>query len=301
MPSDKKNKQYETEWHFNFEDLGRQIRDIVSGIREHVESEQADETDDASDDAQTGTSPVKQMTLAEPVGTAMQATLRIEPAVAELEILPLIGSEMLFEAEIEYTGEVIYEVTGESQKVITLREEKRSARAFLNTPLRKPVRWVLRVNPNIPVTLEIKGGVGRSLLTLTDLKAGYLVYSGSVGEAIIKLPYGDAHTARINAGVGAVTIDVPDTTTAAMTLRSGIGKTTVVVPHQAALTVTGSIGVGDISVPDFAEPVQERRAFTAKKGVWTTPDFGMAANPITINFEGGVGALEITAREAAEV
>lgn len=66
---------------------------------------------------------VKEASYSESVGDATSATVNLDVSVAETNIKALTDSNALFQADVRYTGDVMYNVSGEAAKNISLRQE----------------------------------------------------------------------------------------------------------------------------------------------------------------------------------
>lgn len=270
----KDGKQYEKEWSFSFDNLGRKIKDAVSSVTTPYE---------ANHD-----------TFKEAIEGAESAEINLRPAVSELVIHPLpADDDTLFKAEVTYLGELDFDVKGTTHKVVTLRQ-KNDAEQLRSFNTSEPLAWRVWVSPRLPLTLKLTAGVNQVRGDFRGLDLLNLSYDGGVSKTEITLPERAGGTsATIRSGVGPVTLTVAPNTTTDITVKGGVGKTTLYVPEDSPLKITGAVGMGGIHVPDHVESVSGGGRFIAQQGVWQTEDFENAESPITVDFNGGVGGLEV--------
>lgn len=279
MPEEK-SKRYESEWSFDFEDIGKKFRDKFK--REHTEY---DEAGDAVPDSR-----VKRQTFSVPLDNTEHVTVDIGFAVCEAIVGTLDpDSDNLFEATVEYTGELTFEATGDTHKTILLKQQDAEI-----LKLRQKLTWDIRLNPRVLTTLQISGGVGKTILDLLMLNVDFVSFQGGVGEATLTLPEAREHvTLKTSAGVGTVRINIPVRTSAVLNLSGGVGKTVVQVPQGTGVMANAIVGLGQINVPEDYQALSERRQFTSKKGTWVSPDYDNAKNRVTLRYEGGIGGFNI--------
>src|SRR5215475_10941991 len=103
-----KNKQYETEWSFSFEELGQQLSKMAESA------------------GLTGDNEVKTGDFSEPIGGATAARVRLDLPVCQTEVKTASNVDMLLDAELTYVGEVklaatVNEVNG-AQKFVQLSQ-----------------------------------------------------------------------------------------------------------------------------------------------------------------------------------
>jgi hypothetical protein len=128
-----------------------------------------------------------------------------------------------------------------------------------------PRDHVINLNPAIPLTLRIDGGVGDSKLNLADFNLTRLQVNSGVGNVEIALPRNVAGTSNIS-------------------VSGGVGDVTVNVPEGTALRVQASQGVGSRNFPS---------SYTNDGEVWTSPNYDSATNRVSMQVSGGVGSLHV--------
>ena len=248
-----------------------------------------------SDDAE-----LKMASFSEPKDAADNATIKLNFAVGETIVKPLIASDNLFEADLSYIGELDFEVTGDTEKNIVLKQKsenpvKRTVKqAFGSFSHGRDLRWDIRLSPDLPIDLQINGGVGRSELDLSELKLTQLRMNTGAGKHDIMLPTStEGYNVTIKGGVGETVIDLPVDTTVDLKVDAGVGAVRLNLPANVALRVKAKGGVGDVNVPEHMERLSGGREFVSINGVWQTPNFDEATNKITVNYNGGIGELKV--------
>lgn len=126
-----------------------------------------------------------------------------------------------------------------------------------------PRDHVLNINPTVPLSLKIDGGVGDSTFNLTEFNLTRL---------------------QVNSGVGNVEITLPRTGTSNISVSGGVGDVTVNLPEGIALRVQASQGVGSRNFPP---------SYTNDGEVWTSPNYDTATNRVNMQVSGGVGSLHV--------
>jgi hypothetical protein len=195
---------------------------------------------------------------------ASRANVTIATGVSELRIKGLKDSSHLITGNIDLApGERANQRFNKSATtaMYELRSEWPQSRS-LN--IRNHL-WDLALTTQIPVSLHIEGGVGRTLLELQDIKLTELKVNTGVGETQITLASGN-YSAEVNTGVGATTIRLPVHTAARIEVEKGLG----------AVNVRGDFSIND--------------------GVYTSANYATSAEHIDLKVQGGVGAITVEAR-----
>jgi hypothetical protein len=233
----------------------------------------------------------------EPIGKATSATVDLNLSIGASTITSTSDPDMLLEAQITHVGDVEFITRGETEKTISLRER---AINFGTNWLdwldeEKELRWDISLNRDIPLYLDIAGGIGEATLELGDLNITGMRVEAGVGDVNLNLPAtGSSYPVNIKGGVGEIRIDVQQGAEVEFDAEGGVGNVTISLPDDAAVRIEAETGVGDIRVPSFIPQVSSRdEHFPGKSGVWETPDFSSADLQITITFVGGVGDLII--------
>jgi hypothetical protein len=232
--------------------------------------------------------------FSEELGNANSARIDLEFSVGPTYIEALNRSDDLIEAEITHLGEVEFSSSGTSRKTIQLETIERSIQVGrLDLFDDRKLSWEIGITPEIPVELNIHGGVGESDLDLSELNLTSLDLDVGVGQIKIFLPgTSDGYDAKITGSVGETYIEIEDEADIRLDVDGGVGEVTIKVPTDAAVRLDASIGVGRVRVPSsFKQVSGGDDDFIGENGVWETPGFNTAERRIIINFNGGVGGL----------
>ena len=285
-----KQKNYKTEWTFSFDRVGESIRNLVGEVREAVDGEPEE---------------IKFASFSEALNGREQASVYIDFGTGVSSVTPLVASDNLIEADINYVGEVEFTVDDDdaTTPTVVLRQLDGSFKRTIKTArnLNKDedgdqLRWDIRLNPTIPLRLDFRGGVGKLDLNLAGLNLTYFDYDSGVGAAEITLPAPAArYEADVEAGVGSTTLTLLDNTDIELDITGGVGRTRVVIPPQAAVRVEAVVGMGSLGLPDHFAKQEGNRHLIGERGIWQTANYETAERRIDITFEGGVGKFEIVA------
>jgi predicted membrane protein len=271
-----KSKRYESEWSFDFEDIGKNLRDKFKREPRETPSEEY-------------AANVERHTFTVPLENTEHVTVDIGYGICEAIISTLdADSENLFEATIDSIGDITFETSGDTHKTILLKQQ--------NTELniRHKLVWDIRLHPQVLTSLQISGGVGKSVVDLLNLNVDFISFQGGVGEATLTLPKAREHvTLKATTGVGAVRVNVPSRTSAVLNISGGVGKTVVNVPQETGVMANATVGVGKITMPPSYQALSERRQLTSKKGTWVSPNYDDAAHRVTLRYEAGIGGFSL--------
>jgi hypothetical protein len=272
--SNDKPKKYEKEWSFNFETLGKAVRDRLKPLNEE---------------------DIHRETFVVPLEDTQHANFHIGFSTAET-IIDALDEESpnLFEATIEYVGEIEFDVatTNTGHTTVTLKQNK-SFDKLLNIG-NKRLEWHIFIHPRILSKMHLSGGVGKTDINLLLLDVVSIDYKGGVGETIMTLPQRQDQTAlKASTGVGKLEINIPEYTNADLQVSGGVGQTTINLAKSSGVMTTAKIGVGDITLPKGYVALKEKRQFMSKNGTWISPNYDDAVYRVMVRFEGGVGELSI--------
>lgn len=242
--------------------------------------------------------------LSEPRGDAAEASINLALSVADVTVNALADSPNLFEGDIRHLGDLDFSVTGTTSKTVQLRETNVQPTSFFTPDLgifssafenRSEPRWVISLNPNVPMELNITGGVGHSVLDLSALQLTGLNLNTGVGEVRLNLPAAaEPYAASVNGGVGQTEITIADGAALTLSINGGVGETVVRVPAGAAVRLEARGGLGDINVPSsFTRTRGGDDRFGRSEGTWETEGFASASRRIEITYNDGVGGLTI--------
>lgn len=236
----------------------------------------------------------KRASFREPKNSAVSARIAIEFSLGRATVSALdVHSPDLFQAELRYVGELEYEVSGGDERVITLRQ-KSSAPGALAALMNddEELHWDIALAPGIPLTLALKGGLGACDIDLSGLRAKRLTLETGVGQAMLTTPLEKTEfVAKVTGGVGKAAVTIPAGGSAQLEVAGGVGEVGVSVAPEAALRLRGKIGLGGFSLPAGIKRVDAVGKGTS--GTWETDQFADAADPIVIDYQGGIGRFNL--------
>lgn len=123
--------------------------------------------------------------------------------------------------------------------------------------------WNLAFTRDVPLRLNVRPGVGRSVLDLSELTVTELELDGNVGQVNLTLPRRGRAQITLDGGVGELVIGVPEGTAARIQVDAGLG------------------GV-----------VTDGRFISAGR-TYTTPAYAAATERIEVRVKGGIGRLTL--------
>ncbi len=281
MTEEQKSKQV-VEWSFSFDKVGESVNRALGKI--------------------TGDEQLKHDVFTAPVAGTNAARIRFELPVGTAVVKALeSGSDKLIEADLHYTGEIEFSVTGEAEKTVKLAQKnphdpvtghiREAISKFTN---RDDLRWDVRLSPNIPLDLDIEGGVGPSTLDLSGLRLSGVTVEGGVGETHLTLPATDSsYSVNVEGGVGGSRVMIAEGAALRLKIEGGIGGVTIILPESTAARVAVKGGLGGTNLPSRFRQVKDNSDFLSKSGVWETQGFALATHQVLIDFDGGVGGLTV--------
>ncbi len=244
---------------------------------------------------------VKTASFSEPLEDTSSARISLNLGVADTTITPLTDSNELITADVSYIGEVEWVAEGETEKFVSLSQKDEGDGDTFNVfgfgwffTDDKPV-WNIGLSPDVPLDLDINGGVGEANLDLSELQVTDLNVSSGVGKITVSLPSaGESYSAQISGGVGETHLTIPTGPDVTLTVSGGVGESTIIVPDGAGVRVEADSGVGGVNLPDsFERTGGDEDSFVGESGSWQTDNFAEADQQITITYNGGVGSLNI--------
>lgn len=246
---------------------------------------------------------VKTERFSEPLGEATSASVRLNLSSGPTEITALSDSSDLIDAELNYTGEIDFQVSGDRDKTVTLEERDPGTLFFFDWfEDDEELRWDIGLSPQVPLDLDVDGGSGSAELDLQGLQLTRLVLDVGSGTVDGRLPDTDgSYDARVDGGSGTCRLDVAggadvgleidvgsgsiDLTTGAdvdlsVRVEGGSGTLTIDVPEDAAVRLeVREGGSGSVRVPSGFE---RTRSGDDDEGTWETPGYASADHKIDI-------------------
>jgi hypothetical protein len=126
------------------------------------------------------------------------------------------------------------------------------------------MNWDIALNPDVPINLVVKPGVGEADLQLERLNLTQLT---------------------VDAGVGATSITLPDSGQYRAKIESGVGQITLVIPKGLGVRIRANTGLGNTVLP----------AGLVREGdVYLTPNYSNAESQAEVQVQQGVGQVVVT-------
>lgn len=235
-------------------------------------------------------------TYVEPIGSASSARIDLDLSIGVSTITALSDSNNLFEAEITHIGDIVYSVSGNQEKTIRLRQEDIDFNfTRIEAWEENELQWNIGISPDVPLDIDLKGGVGQAKLDFSDLDLTSVSINSGVGDMTVTLPAtGSSYESKFEVGVGRLEIRMEQGIDADMRIEGGVGEITIRVPSDVGVHLEGAIGVGDIRVPASYDRLSSDDDRTlGESGVWQSSNYATAEHKLKISFDGGVGDLTI--------
>ena len=286
IPEKPKNDDRNVEWSFDFATLGDNIRRIMGSFSENEEVDTSDFVLERGD--------------------YNEAYMDINFSIGTGRIYGLTDTAELFNAHLVHIGEVALKTSPKGERIDLKLEQP--MKASIVRPIRQgfraladktELRWDVGISPDIPLKLDVDGGVGPVTLDLSNLNINHLEVDSGVGTMHITMPtQSSSYRAEIDGGVGETRIIIPASNgNHRIDIDGGIGMVEVSLPESAACQIIASSGLGGVTIPKHFERVSGKGDFMDRSGVWQTPGFELASNRIMINYDGGVGQFTVRVHE----
>lgn len=286
MSEKHKNDQGAVEWSFDFARVGESFNKLV--------------------DSFAGEEDVQTSTFSAPKQDTENARININFSIGKgnLTALPA-GSATVFDATVKHVGEIEFiDVTDKDTHNITLRQKakvnslgkpvKQGFRALAN---HEDLDWNLAITQDMPVSLDVHGGVGPVKLDLAGTDLRRLKVNSGLGTMTVVLPKQDSHLdVDMNSGVGMTKIYIPENADLTLELDAGVGAVEVTVAPGTAVQLKADGGIGSINVPQSLNRLTKKKEFMDAGGVWQSEGYDLAKRRVTIKYDGGVGSFHL--REA---
>ena len=231
---------------------------------------------------------------------AASARIDLHTSIGDVNIFALADSTNLFEAEVAHVGNLDFVAEGTTEKIISLSQRDENVNFGLDilggafNP-ENELYWRVGLSSALPIRLLVDNGVSSTTLDLTDIQLAGLDINSGVGSVDLRLPVMEtSYEVTVNGGVGDTTIVIPENAAVALDIDGGVGEVRIDVPDGAGVRLVGESGVGSINVPDyFNQGEGDDSDFVGEDGVWETEGYASAERKITIEYNGGVGSLNI--------
>jgi len=242
---------------------------------------------------------VEEAQYEEPLSGVESADINLDLSVAETTVRAASDSSNLFEADLRYIGDLRYEASGEARKDIRLWTEGpvSGGNFFSFWPFGNlsdsELRWDISLSPDVPLALDINGGVGKNTFDLSGLDITSLDINSGVGETHVTLPStGSNYSVTIDGGVGSTAVTIASGAALDLNIKGGVGEVVIDIPEDAPVHLVAHEGLGGIDVSGAG--LNEIRQGD-DEGEWETASYADAsdAERIVITFNGGVGGLRV--------
>jgi hypothetical protein len=247
---------------------------------------------------------VKTDRFSEPLGAATSASVRLNLSSGPAEITALSDSGDLIDAELNYTGEIDFEVSGDRDKTVTLGERDADTFFFFDwfSGDDDELRWEVGLSPQVPLDLDVDGGSGSVELDLRALQLAGLILDVGSGSVDGRLPATEArYDARVDGGSGSCRLNVAGGADVGLEIDVGSGSIDVTIGSDVDLSVRVEGGSGSlaIDVPEDAAVrldvreggsgnvrvpagLERTRSGDDDEGTWETPGYASADHKIEI-------------------
>lgn len=213
---------------------------------------------------------MRSSTYSTAVEGAESYSLEIGMGINDLRIAPLSDSNQLVSADLRYYGEIEYSASGTTERVVRLGEQlpnSISTFPFLYDLVNERHDWRIGLNPTLPLTLTVSGGMGGNTLDLAALNLRSVTVSGMMGGTTLNLAAPQqSYEVVISGTMGGTTINLPAGAAVRLELSGAMGGQ--------------EIGGGLVAV-------------SGQDNAWETPSYASAAAQIRIIYSGGMGGLTV--------
>lgn len=230
------------------------------------------------------------------MGNTTTANLNLDLSLHEANIHSLSDNNSLFLAEIGHIGDIDFDVSGEEEKTISLRQLGwEFGYQWLQSKLEgEEMVWDIGLSPGIPFDLTVDGSVSGTEMDLSELTLSDFMYDGSTGSATIILPESrEGYETRIDGSTGAISVVLPENSNLTIRVDGSTGQIVFDVPDDAAVKVEVlSGGTGNLNSP--TRLIKTSGETDRDEGVYQTNGFEEAQYQITIIVEDiGTGNIVI--------
>ncbi len=230
---------------------------------------------------------LKRLSLQEKLAGATAARILIENPIGRTTLGALAAdSPNLFQAELQTAGDCEFDVSGGGERVIRLRPAGKSATPSMFSRAQEHY-CDIKLARGLPLVLELRGGIGKCQLDLSHLQSERCRLETGVGEVTVTAPLQVAGFAlHLIGGVGKAAVRIPAGGAGRLKIAGGLGGVKVSIAPGAALSLNATVGLGQLELLAGLES-------GGAPGNWQTPGFADAANPIEIEYSGGVGSFSL--------
>ncbi len=278
----RKNSEGEVEWSFDFANLGNSLKDMANSLAGEEELQESEFTSSKAG--------------------VESARVKVEFAAGKNFLSALdADSDNLLEAHLKHVGEIEFIEEGETTKSVTIKQKNKIK--DITTPIKQGFRmvansnqieWQINLTPDVPLSLDVKGGVGPTKVDMTGLTVRNLRFDAGVGQFTMILPQQDEEIdLDMNTGVGQTNVYLPENVSANLDIDAGVGSVDVTIPPNAAVQIRASNGIGSVNVPSSLRRMSKKSDFMDAGGTWQSEGFDLAERRIVIRYNGGVGSFHV--------
>ena len=186
------------------------------------------------------------------------------------DVRALAGSDNLIEADVDYVGELIFDVDAATDGARVILDSRSSGpQGWLWPAASDDARWDVRLSPEVELELVLDASSGYGSFDLRGLQISALTLDASSGAIDMMLPAGSSFEAHVDGSSGALTLTVPEDVGVRVTLDGGSGAFHA---GERFRLVEGEVQ-GD--------------------GVWETDGLAAAADTIELTIDQSSGAITI--------
>jgi hypothetical protein len=206
---------------------------------------------------------VKTERFSEPIGEATSARVSLDLSSGPTEITALSDSNDLIDAELNYIGEIEFEVRGDREKSISLSERDTDFFFWFDWfgDDDDERHWDIGLSPQVPLDLEVDASSGSLVLDLSALQLTGLnldVGSGSIDGSLPAVE--GRYDARVDGGSGSCRLDIADGADVDLEIDVGSGSFNVEIGADAAVSLRVDGGSGSFNVEIGADAAVSLRA-----------------------------------------
>jgi len=234
--------------------------------------------------------------LSEPLADTKSAMINLDLSYSPtiIRALPASSAELLH-GEIDYYGGLNYSAAGSAGEK-TIRLSSNGLTGFNLFPIgwTDNPQWLINLNPNVPLALEMNAGSGSGEYDLSGLDLASFSLDAGSGSTKLTLPGGDnAYEAHYSGGSGSLDLTLPADGSLTLYVSTGSGSASLLLPAGAAARLEiQDDGSGSVSVSSSL--VKQPGSDRDDTGIWETAGYAQAKNKINIVFTGvGSGSISI--------
>lgn len=198
-----------------------------------------------------------------PRGAATTLDLKLHVGIGELNLRAATSGDNLIDGTVEVPDHFSLthslEWRGTHARIVVDLD----AKAKLRRNAHRTPELLLRIAPDIPISLIVDNGIGQAELDLVGLQIANLAVKTNVGACEVRLP---------RAGVFAAQ------------LQTGIGELQVSVPRGLAASIQAKRTIGDVDIDERFVPNGDR---------WVSEGFATAEQRVELNVTTRIGEVRV--------